>query len=247
MPFGRIQFHDFSQIPDSGLFRRGYTEILEPSLPAGELEDLDELASRVEAGETYAAVALHDGVPIGMVVADPFDEVRVLLLSYVAVRPGIRGGGVGAALLRLLPAWRDRSDVEIVLAEIEDPRAHQVSDYGDPVARVRFYQRQGYQLLPIPFVQPRVAADQDRVPGMLLIVAPDERAGDRPVSRQLVHAFLTNYFESAEGAEVQDDPEFKALLAVVERSGPELALLPPDRYAEIPPLNVPPAEPLHRD
>jgi len=247
VPFGRIHLHDFSQIPNSGLLRRGYTEILVPSLPAGELEDLDGLADRVEAGSAYAAVALHDDVPIGMVVADPFDQVRVLLLSYLAVRPGIRGGGVGTALLReVLPRWRDHSGSQIVLAEIEDPRAHRANDFGDPVARVRFYQRQGYRLLPVPFVQPRVAADKDRVRGMLLAVAPDERVDDQPVPAHLVHAFLTDYFESAEGVGVRDDPERDALLAVVERGGAHLTLLRPDRYAEIPPLNVP-AELLRRD
>jgi GNAT superfamily N-acetyltransferase len=248
LPLGRVHLHDLSQLPNSGLLRRGYAEILVPSLPAGELEDVDGLAGHVEAGSTYAALALHDDVPIGMVVADPFDQVQVLLLSYLAVRPGIRGGGVGAALLRhFLPQWRDRSESQIVLAEIEDPRAHRATDAGDPEARVRFYQRQGYRLLPVPFVQPRVAADKDRIRGMLLAVAPDERDGDdRPVSTKLVHAFLTDYFGSAEGVGVGDDPELDALLAVVERGGTHLALLRPDRYPEIPPLN-PPVELLRRD
>jgi hypothetical protein len=171
----------------------------------------------------------------------------VLLLSYLAVRPGIRGGGIGAALLRqLLPGWRDRSGSEMVVAEIEDPRAHQPTELGDPTARVRFYQRQGYRLLPVPFVQPRVAADQGRVRGMLLVVAPDERVGDQPVPAHLVRAFLTEYFDSAEGVGADDDPELAALLAIVERGGRQLTPLQPDRYAEIPPLNVP-AELLRRD
>ncbi|MDG4827853.1 GNAT family N-acetyltransferase [Solwaraspora sp. WMMD1047] len=246
VPFGKIYLQDLSVNPDTGLLRRGYLEILVPSLPPGELEDLDGLADRVAANSTYAAVALHEDAPIGMVVADTFDEAPVLLLSYLAVRPGIRGGGVGAALLRhLLPSWRDRSDSEIVVAEIEDPRAHRPTEFGDPAARVRFYQRQGYRLLPVPFVQPRVAADQDRVRGMLLVVAPDERAGEL-VPARLLHAFLTEYFDSAEGVRADDDPELAALLAIVERGGRQLTLLPPDRYAEIPPLNVP-AELLRRD
>ncbi|WFE38536.1 GNAT family N-acetyltransferase [Micromonospora sp. WMMD998] len=235
---GRIHLRDLSTDPDPALLRRAYREVLEPSFPPDQLVSFDSIAT-CEA--TWAAVALHDGSPVGVIVTDTFE--RVLLLSYLAVRPGLRGSGVGAVLLdHVLPAWRRRAAAEVVLAEVEDPRAHVAGDFGDPAARLRFYQRAGFGLLPVPFVQPRVGDDAPRERGMFLAARP----GDAAVPQDLVRSFVVDYYEDAEGPDVHDDPEFVAVLAAVERQPAALTPLPPDGYAEIPTLDVA-TELLHRD
>ncbi|MEV1318297.1 GNAT family N-acetyltransferase [Micromonospora arborensis] len=227
---GRIELRDLYDEPDLDLLRRAYVDILLPSFPPDQLEDIDVL---VQSSTTFVGLALHDGAPVGVMVADPFDGV--LLLSYLAVRPGIRGGGIGGLLVgRLLPAWRERSGADVVLAEVEDPRLHPAGEFGDPGARLRFYQRAGFGMLPVPFAQPRLRPDALREPGMLLAVQPSDAA----VSADLVKSFLIEYFESAEGLEVHDDPEFNALVAVVERQGPELTPLALEQHPTVSPLDV---------
>jgi GNAT superfamily N-acetyltransferase len=227
---GRIELRDLAAKPDLELLRRAYADILVPSFPPDQLEDIEVL---IESSTTLVGVALHDGAPVGVIVADPFDGV--LLLSYLAVRPGTRGGGIGGALVgRLLPAWRERSGADVTLAEVEDPRLHPAGEFGDPAARLRFYQRAGFGMLPVPFAQPRLRPDAFREPGMLLAVQP----GDAAVPKDLVKSFLIEYYESAEGLEVHDDPEFNALVSVVDRQGSELTPLALDQHPTVPPLNV---------
>ncbi|MFY1700542.1 GNAT family N-acetyltransferase [Micromonospora sp. WMMA1923] len=232
---GRIQLVDLSVEPDATLLRRAYTEILAPSFPPDQLDSFEVVT---ESDTVLVGVATHDRSPVGAVVADPFD--RVLLLSYLAVRPGIRGGGVGGALLaHLLPAWRERCGSDVVLAEVEDPRLHPAGEFGDPTARLRFYQRAGFGLLPVPFTQPRVRPDARREPGLLLAGWP--MAG--PVPAAMVRSFVTDYYRSAEGTGPGQDPELDALLTAVEGQGPELAPLTLDRYEQVPLLDVPTRRP----
>ncbi|MET8040067.1 GNAT family N-acetyltransferase [Micromonospora sp. NPDC005215] len=235
---GRIELRDLNDQPDLDLLRRAYDDILVPSFPAHQLDDLEVLAG---SSETFVGVAVHDAAPVGVIVAEPIGGV--LLLSYLAVRPGTRSGGIGGLLVgRLLPAWRERSGADVVLAEVEDPRLHPAGEFGDPAARLRFYQRAGFGMLPVPFAQPRLRPDALREPGMLLAVQPCDAA----VPKDLVTSFLVEYFESAEGLEVHDDPEFNALVAVVERQGPALTPLALDQHPTVPPLDVA-AELLRRD
>ncbi|MGC4855559.1 GNAT family N-acetyltransferase [Micromonospora sp. DT4] len=235
---GRIELRDLFVEPDLDLLRRVHTEILAPSFPPHQLEDVEALG---RSTTTFVGVAMDGGSPVGAVVAEPFD--RVLLLSYLAVRPGIRGGGIGSALLsQLLPSWRSHSNADAILAEVEDPRMHSTSEFGDPTARLRFYQRAGFGVLPVPFTQPRLRPDAMREHGMLLAVQPVHGA----VPRDVVRSFLIEYYESAEGVGVHDDPEFNALVAVVERQALKLTPLALDHYGAVPALEVP-VELLRRD
>ncbi|WFE23528.1 GNAT family N-acetyltransferase [Solwaraspora sp. WMMD937] len=239
----QIQFREVAGGQHLELLTRTYSEILEPSLPADQLDGLDELAGRVADGTAHMSVALHGDEPVGTIVVDVLDECDALLLSYLAVRPGARGGGIGRAMVeRWLPVWRERTGTRAIIAEVEDPRHHDATMYGDPAARLRFYQRQGFNLVPVPFAQPRVRPDAERVPGMLLAVWP----GDQRLPGTTLRAFVAEYYVSAEGPEVHDDPLFNALLAMIDRCGPTPELIPPHRYMEIPSLDVA-AELVRRD
>ncbi|MER7168409.1 GNAT family N-acetyltransferase [Micromonospora sp. NPDC000207] len=213
---GPIEVRELSAGHDVELLHQGYAEILLPSFPPDQLESVDVLDEGVASGTTHVGVAVADDRLLGMAVADSFDGV--LLLSYVAARPGLRGGGVGSALLTgLLPRWRDRIGAEVVLAEVEDPRRHPVGEFGDPRARLRFYQRLGFGLLPFPFFQPRIRPESRRQHGMLLMV----QTTGVPVRASLVRTFVTEYFAGAEGETVDEDPEYAALLALLDRQPAE--------------------------
>jgi hypothetical protein len=88
---------------------------------------------------------------------------------------------------------------------VEDPRDFTGSEaFGDPVARVRFYERHGGRTLPLPYVQPPSAP----VP----LVA-------RAVDGQHVALFVAEYFEEFEGTAQPGDTELELLLSACARPG----------------------------
>lgn len=147
----------------------------------------------------------------------------MLLVAYLVVAATARSGGIGARLLsRAAPR---RAPAPLVLAEIEDPRCFAPGDAGDPVARVRFYDRAGSRLLPLPYVQPSLRPGSPRVDGLLLIAIG---APGPDVDGSLVAAFLDEYYGVCEGEQVtRTDPAYLALrtAALGDEQG-RLPLLP---------------------
>ncbi len=186
-----------------------YTDILMPSFPSQEL---------VTRGELYAAATsdrlgtfVFDGPTlVGAMLGRIYPRSRVLLLGYLATRPTARGRGIGRMLLTdVLPRWRARAHPSLIVAEIEDPRFHHATSYGDPVARLRLYVRTGARLMPMPYFQPVLRPGLRRVADMLLICL-DEAAPTVPTS--VVGMFLDEYFGEREGPEViAAEPDYQAL------------------------------------
>jgi hypothetical protein len=201
------------EVSESGpMIEALYNQILQPSFPADELIDLDELqdiADRRDASVWLVEDA--DGTILGGAVAEWDESVRVMLLGYLAVRPGVRGGGIGGPLyLAALDSWRQQFKPCLILAEIEDPAVNRGSeDYGDPAARLRFYVNRGSRVLDFPYFQPALDADRGRVSGLLLIVlhADPEFAGadDDTINASVVRKYLENYQIQYEGKIATDD------------------------------------------
>ncbi|WP_412541720.1 hypothetical protein R8Z50_03965 [Longispora sp. K20-0274] len=188
-----------------------HAEVLTPSFPPSELGSLDELDG------AHVRLALDDdGRVLGGAVGDWDPELRVMLLGYLALRPGVRGGGIGGALLDdTLAAWRAEHDPCLILAEVEDPEAHAgaVEEHGDPAARLRFYRRRGARALDIPYFQPALSPESGRVPGLFLMVlhaAPEFLASADAVDPAPVRSFMEGYFLVTEGA-IPTDPQANAL------------------------------------
>jgi GNAT superfamily N-acetyltransferase len=199
-----------------------YQTVLAPHFRASELETPENIAEGLRTGGTRAFVArVADDTILGGAVIDWFAASRVLLLSYMAVRSGHRGGGVGAKLMAAV-CGDAAEDLEplLIVAEIDDPRHYQ-SDaaHGDPHARVRFYERLGGRTLPIPYLQPALGPDGSRVPHMLLMVlggslAPPET---KVIDGATVEFFLTEYFDLCEGPLQSGDSQRQDLLAACRR------------------------------
>jgi len=204
---------------------RLYEEILQPSFPPDELCTLESVQFLAGSGRglVWAAFADDDTI-LGAAVGDWDPDTRVMLLSWLAVRPGHRGGGIGGPLLdRAMAEWRTRHDPCLILAEVEDPAIHEASeDKGDPVARLRFYQRRGARALDIPYFQAALGPDKSRVRGLLLMVlhADPTFAGDQPdtVRGTVIRAYLETYQRVCEG-EVGTDEESARMFKAIDRPG----------------------------
>jgi GNAT superfamily N-acetyltransferase len=194
-----------------------YRHVMVPSFPPDELETEEELVSGLRSGRSRVLVAVGtDGNVLGGAVGEYFPRSRVMLLAYLAVLPGGRGGGVGSAVLRAArDAWTAELRPRLIVLEVEDPRDFTGSEaFGDPVARVRFYERHGGRTLPLPYVQPALSAGTARVPGLMLMAF--ENGGPsaaRTVDGQHVASFVAEYFEEFEGAAQPGDTELKLLLS----------------------------------
>jgi GNAT superfamily N-acetyltransferase len=210
-----------------------YQQILVPSFPAAELIGLDEvqeIADREDASIWLAEDA--EGTILAGAIAEWDESVRVLLLSYLAVRPGIRGGGIGGPLyLTAMESWRQRFKPCLVLAEIEDPAAPVHSkdhskDHGDVAARLRFYLNRGSRVLDFPYFQPALEPGADRVSGLLLIVlhADPDFAGaqDGTIDAEVVRKYLEHYQIQYEGKVATDDQAMKMWRALDRPGGVRL-------------------------
>jgi hypothetical protein len=190
-----------------------YQHILVPSFPADELVSLDEV-QEIAAGEDGSIWLAEDadGTIVAGAIAEWDDSVRVLLLGYLAVRPGIRGGGIGGPLyLKALESWQQRFKPCLILAEVEDPEVHSGSeDHGDPAARLRFYVNRGSRILDFPYFQPALKPGAERVSGLLLIalhIDPEfaGSGGADTVDAAVVRKYLENYQTQYEGTVATDD------------------------------------------
>lgn len=187
-----------------------HEQVLRPSFPDDELADLPTLQEMLTDGTLRVVVARDEHGLRGAALAEWFPTTGVLLLAYLAVAPGGRGGGVGGTLLdRALDAWRTELDPWLVVAEVEDPAQHTGSDaHGDPTARLRFYRRHGARVIPLRYAQPAMRPGGNRVPGLLLLAlcaSGDRLSGVEADGRWLVptaplRAFLEQYFTASEGA-----------------------------------------------
>lgn len=167
----------------------------------------------------------EDGRDVAVSVSSFDRESKVLLLVYLAVRPGIRGGGLGGALLRASQArWAEDFAPDFVVGEVERPGDRTTADeaHGDPEARLRFYRRFGALRVEAPFFQPGMHGPADRVPMylMLLHVADGARLAEPAPGQVLVaakplHDFLVRYITDTEG-EPPRDAMARALLEPLE-------------------------------
>jgi GNAT superfamily N-acetyltransferase len=180
------------------LLREFYDEVLceafRPDELAGPYWETDE-----EPPRTVLALS-PGGQVLGGVVGEDFPASGVLLISWVAVRRGLRGRGVGQRLMsHVASEWYGEPGQRLVLGELEDPR-HWPSEDQPPVARLRFYDRFGVRALTTPYFQPALGPGKSAVYHMFLAVFDPHSAavrrdahGPAAVDGGVVRAFLAEY------------------------------------------------------
>jgi GNAT superfamily N-acetyltransferase len=201
-----------------------YRTVIAPCFSPDELETEDEITARLRSGRSRALIARDAGGAIaGGAVGDYFPHSDVMLLAYLAVRPGGRGNGIGATVLRAAKdAWMAELHPRLIVLEVEDPRKFTGSEaFGDPVARVRFYERHGARSLPLPYVMPALSPGAKRVQGLMLMAlgGADVPPGSTTAKGQHVARFIAEYFEEFEGPAQPGDSELDQLLAACARPG----------------------------
>jgi predicted N-acetyltransferase YhbS len=225
-----IQLFDQGSPDAAGLLRELHDEVLRPSFRPEEYVS----PAVIKPDARLAVIArAGDGLVVGGATGEVYQDSGVLLLGYLAVRPGLRGQGIGGVLMTALRERWLQPDTVAVL-EADDPRFHAPHPgYGDPAARLRFYGAFGVRLLAMPYFQPRLRPHLPRAAHMFLGVIPPPGATlpDEMPSAP-VGAFLREYFADSEGAAVCRDAEFLRLLDACR--APAIALVAAAEFERIP-------------
>jgi len=241
-----LAFRDLDVDYDDPLLRSFHRDVLAPSFSPDELEDVETLARGLRGdGDTERLTTIavaDDGTVLGGVVGEIYRREGVLLLAYLAVRPGLRGLGLGTKLMEHVASrWYARPAVRLALAEVHDPRAWSGVEGEAPLRRLRLYARLGARVLGVPFVQPALSAERARVPGFLLLAFHVDPSVERPqgggsaVGSDLVSRFVRRYYESVEGVRAPYDPQLAQLLELIDEHS-SIRLLPVGEYDRVPPL-----------
>ncbi|TFF10390.1 MULTISPECIES: GNAT family N-acetyltransferase [Cellulosimicrobium] len=231
-------------LTDPALLRSLHRDVLVPSFPPAELVDEQELLDAHASGRLRSLGVVEEGRVVAGVVGEWFADARVLLVLYLAIARGRRGGGVGRRLVTTaLDDWR-ALDPLVVVGEVEHPAHHTGSEaHGDPVARLRFYARLGARVLALPYFQPGDGPGGERVPALLLVSFPlGPHAAEDDVPAAPLRAFLAENLRESEGT-VADDAATRRLLDAA--GGDSVRLVDPDdpaALATVPVGTLSPAE-----
>jgi GNAT superfamily N-acetyltransferase len=238
-PTDVVAFRDLEVDHDDELVGRFHRDVLAVSFSADELDDAEIMARglRGEDGtQVLASVALGgDGAVLGGAVAEVYAEEGVLLLAYLAVRPDVRGHGIGTAVMEhVAPRWYAHPAVRLAIGEVHDPRRWSDVAGEDPVSRLRLFERLGARVLDVPFVQPALAEGKPRVPGFLLLAfhVDDSVEREGAVPSAIVGGFVRRYYELEEGVDATSDAELAKLLGRIEEHT-TIPLFPVAEYARV--------------
>jgi hypothetical protein len=213
---------------DRSVVDDAYEHVFRPAFDATELPSISEVTP---APGRLVLVALEGSIVLAGAVSDTIPESDIGLLSYMAARADRRSRGVGSMVLAAMRDKWTKAAVDLVLAEVRDPRVWESSDAERPRDRLRFYARNACQLVPAPWVQPAID-NGGREAGMLLLAVHGGALG-RSVDAERLTNWAARYYAETEGRE-PGDPQYRAL---IERLGAgDLELMPIDAYESVPQL-----------
>ncbi|MBI4496734.1 MAG: hypothetical protein HY689_02400 [Chloroflexi bacterium] len=149
-----------------------------------------------------------------------YRESRCGFLTYLVVGETYRGGGLGRRLVEQgiailhqdarRSANGEGSGVNAVFAELHDPRKVQ-SDAMDPWLRVTIFEKLGFRILDMPYIQPELIRGRGRSRDLMLAVLATARAATAFPS-SVVLPFLQEFYRSLGVDELDTDPDFREMV-----------------------------------
>ena len=180
--------------------------IYEDAFPADLRADFDSLLD-----DRLVVRVAEGGAPEGLAVLRPLGGTGWVFLRYYAV--GVRGGGVGTAMLGELAALLTDEGCSLLVWDVEDPdepglAAHEVDEHR---RRIAFYERAGGLLLPVRDYAPPHGDDlDDHAPHLRLMCLPLGGA-PAPAPRDVLLAAMTLRYEL--------EPDHPAVLRALDSLG----------------------------
>ena len=218
--------------------RIAFDTVLAPTFLHDELEPYEEFEAKLEDDLTTLVIGVDESGEI--VAAAVFVHIRAasaVVLRQMATREDLRGTGLGTELYHgLIAALEESEQPSLVLAEVQHPDYHEAHpQHGDPLARLRFYDRFDALIIDVPYYQPALTADLQPVYGLLLLalyvrpdlINPARTYLDPP--ENLLFALRSLLYAD----ENPDEAAAAALLSAASVS--RVRLLPTSEYAKVKP------------
>jgi GNAT superfamily N-acetyltransferase len=218
--------------------RVAFDTVLAPSFVLDELEPYEEFETKLDDGITTLLVGVDGSNEV--VAAAVFVNVRaasVVVLRQMATRQDLRGTGLGTELYHAFIKTLENSEQpSLVLAEVQHPDYHEAHPrHGDPLSRLRFYDRFDALILDVPYYQPALAQGMKPVYGLLLLalyvrpdlINPARTYLDPP--ENLLFALRSLLYADGD----PDEAAAAALLSAASRN--RVRLLPTSDYAQVTP------------
>lgn len=218
--------------------RVAFDTVLAPSFLLDELEPFEEFDTKLDDGITTLLVGVDESNVV--VAAAVFVNVRaasVVVLRQMATRQDLRGTGLGTELYHaFIKTLEESEQPSLVLAEVQHPDYHEAHPrHGDPLSRLRFYDRFDALILDVPYYQPALAQGMKPVYGLLLLalyvrpdlINPARTYLDPP--ENLLFALRSLLYADGD----PDDAAAAALLSAASRN--RVRLLPTSDYAQVTP------------
>lgn len=218
--------------------RVAFDTVLAPSFVLDELEPFADFEAKLDEGTTTLLVGVDDSDDI--VAAAVFVNIRAasaVVLRQMATREDLRGTGLGTELYHaFLQTLEETEQPSLVLAEVQHPDHHEAHPrHGDPLSRLRFYDRFDALIIDVPYYQPALTEGLKPVYGLLLLalyvrpdlINPARTYLDPP--ENLLFALRSLLYADGD----PDDAAAAKLLAAASRN--RVRLLPTSEYAQVTP------------
>ena len=152
-----------------------------------------------------------DGTPEGLAVLRDLGDTGWVFLRYYAV--GVRGGGVGTAMLGQLADLLGSEGSRLLVWDVEDPDEPDLSEEHvvEHRRRIAFYERAGGVLLPVTGYAPPHGDDLDGHAPALRLMALPLGGADLPPAREVLLAAMTLRYDLP-----PDHPAVRRALASLE-------------------------------
>ena len=208
-----IEIAEITAVPEN--LAEQIRALYERSFPKEELNDFGEMMQALGGGEMRGSprliIAVEGDKLLGLSFFKYYAQAELGYLWYIAVDESTRGSGIGTKLYRatldaLIRAARGSGGrIKGLIFEVErlDSEAHPM--FGDPIRRVKFYERLGARLiLGYDYWQPPIPP-HGPVP-LQLMFHPLDLPATECMSPALA-LIITDFLRSAQDTKVTVDPD----------------------------------------
>ena len=176
-------------------------EIYKDSFPIAEQDTSEQLLHALRANIAKIGAYQYQGITQAIVVFYPIEcvDFSFVFLNYIAVSSQKRGQGLGRQLLNQLVGQLGN----IIVWEVEDPDAS--ANFAERTLReqrLRFYLKEGSQLLNCKFIQPPIDGVH-YVPMRLMCHIKETSTDIRLFERQIVEAIFFKKYKIINNVDVE--------------------------------------------